>query len=379
MKSVESYRGREQTYLKHFFLERYLERVAYIIGWFYPEFVYVDGFSGPWRSASEEFGDTSFIIALQKLRQVRAGLAERGREVTIRCLFIERDPARFEALRRATETVPDFEIRVLNGEFEDSVDEILDFAGSSFSLTFIDPTGWTGFGLRQIEPILQHQPGEVLVNFMFDQLNRFLLDSRPRISNSFDSLFGGPGWEHAVQAGPDRERAVIQLYQQRMKSTGKFQHVTSTRILKPISDRAYFHLIYGTRHIKGLREFRRVEREFVTEQERVRAAAKDIDYTKRTGQITLFEPSERGETPSFLQDRASNLAEAENRLRMYLQGRSEVDFESVLSVLLEIPLVWEKDIQEILRSMKNAGEIEVLGMKPRERTFKRGHTFLKTK
>jgi len=49
MKSVGYYRGREQTYLKHFFLERYLERVAYVIGYSQPQFVYVDGFSGPWK------------------------------------------------------------------------------------------------------------------------------------------------------------------------------------------------------------------------------------------------------------------------------------------------------------------------------------------
>jgi hypothetical protein len=53
VKSPEYYRGREQTYLKHFFLERYLERVAYNIGWSAPEFVYVDGFSGPWRSEAQ--------------------------------------------------------------------------------------------------------------------------------------------------------------------------------------------------------------------------------------------------------------------------------------------------------------------------------------
>jgi hypothetical protein len=50
VKPAEHYRGREQTYLKHFFLERYLERVAYKVGSFAPEFVYVDGFSGPWKT-----------------------------------------------------------------------------------------------------------------------------------------------------------------------------------------------------------------------------------------------------------------------------------------------------------------------------------------
>jgi len=34
VKPADHYRGREQTYLKHFFLERYLERVAYKVGSF---------------------------------------------------------------------------------------------------------------------------------------------------------------------------------------------------------------------------------------------------------------------------------------------------------------------------------------------------------
>ncbi len=68
MKSPESYRGREQTYIKHFFLEKYLERVAWNIFSFRDEFVYVDGFSGPWKSEDETFEDTSFVIALKQLR-----------------------------------------------------------------------------------------------------------------------------------------------------------------------------------------------------------------------------------------------------------------------------------------------------------------------
>ncbi len=68
MKPPEFYRGREQTYLKHFFLEKYLERVAWNILSFRDEFVYVDGFSGPWKSEDEALEDTSFMIALNQLR-----------------------------------------------------------------------------------------------------------------------------------------------------------------------------------------------------------------------------------------------------------------------------------------------------------------------
>ena len=40
----DNYRGREQTFIKHIILERYLERVARNILWSYQEFVFNDGF-----------------------------------------------------------------------------------------------------------------------------------------------------------------------------------------------------------------------------------------------------------------------------------------------------------------------------------------------
>ncbi len=98
MKPPEYYRGREQTYLKHFFLERYLERVAYNILSFKTNFVYVDGFSGPWKSEDEAFEDTSFVIALNELRIIRDGLEQLDRQVNMRCLFVEKNPEVFAQL-----------------------------------------------------------------------------------------------------------------------------------------------------------------------------------------------------------------------------------------------------------------------------------------
>ena len=130
------------------------------------------------RSASECGADTSFMIAIKKLRAVREGLAKVGRTPKIRCMFVEKEPGPYRALEAAVRDVTDIQIEALNGEFEYSIPEVLKFVGSAFSLVFIDPTGWTGFGLKQITPILQHRPGEVLVNFMFDYIHRFLVGDR---------------------------------------------------------------------------------------------------------------------------------------------------------------------------------------------------------
>src|SRR2546427_10233703 len=101
MKAPEYYKGKEQTYLKHFFLEKYLETVAFHIGYAQSEFVYVDCFSGPWRHEDEDLADTSIRISLDKLNYVRNVLAPHQKHPTIRAIFIENDPTAFDALQQA--------------------------------------------------------------------------------------------------------------------------------------------------------------------------------------------------------------------------------------------------------------------------------------
>ena len=378
MKPVSYYKGREQTYLKHFFLERYLERVAYVIGYNQREFVYVDGFSGPWKSQNEEFYDTSFMIAIKKLREVRYGLARAGKHPSIRCLFVEKDRHAFEALQRSIDSVSDIEVRALHGKFESVIPDIVRFVGHSFSLVFIDPTGWTGFGMRMIEPVIQHEPGEVLINFMFDHINRFLAHPSHEVEASIDQVFGGSGWYHATRLGSEREDTIIEIYRNRLRTTGKFRHVTSTRILKPLSDRSYFYLVYGTRHVKGLLEFRGVEKSFVAEQERVRFDVKQTHRVEHTGQQELFDSAGLPRPLSFEEERRAQLRRTRTTLRGLLQSKARVGYDEVLSELLERPLVWESDVKQIIADMVRAGDLAVDGLKPRERTIKRrqGHALV---
>jgi hypothetical protein len=65
----ERYAGREQAWVKHYFLGNYLERLVHKVAASFDTIVYVDGFSGPWKSEAEDFADTSFGIALEALRR----------------------------------------------------------------------------------------------------------------------------------------------------------------------------------------------------------------------------------------------------------------------------------------------------------------------
>ena len=149
------YEGREQSLVKHVILRRYLQRFAFIIGSRWSSITYVDCFSGPWKSRSDEFADTSFGIAINELRNARDALRDnQGKQVQLRCFFLEKSRSAYAQLTEFVNTIDDIEIETRNAALENSVDQIVKFAKqsgaqSSFPFVFIDPTGWTGFAHRR--------------------------------------------------------------------------------------------------------------------------------------------------------------------------------------------------------------------------------------
>lgn len=372
MQSLDYYRKKEQTYLKHFFLEQYLETVAFHIGYARGEFNYVDCFSGPWRSADEEFADTSIRIALDRLNYVRDGLAAQGRLANIRAVFIEKSRKAFTDLQRALQQHSRaVKTTALPGTFEDNIPRILHEVGSAFAFFFIDPRGWTGFAMDEIRPILLHKPGEVMVNFMYDFVNRFLNFPNQANEESLDRLFGTKRWR-AIRDVPDRESASISLYIEQLRTTGAFTYVTSTRILKPLHNRSYFHLIYATRNPKGILKFREVEKKVVTEQETVRETAQREDRETRTGQTEIaFAPT--GElTPSRQAERASQLLKAEAKIRNLVRS-GPIAYETLQPLVLELPLVWHTDLNRMLMDAHRNNQLMIEGMRPRQRAPKEGN------
>lgn len=368
------YRGRGQTFVKHFFLERYLEKVAYVTlaggGW--SDFAYVDAFSGPWRSASENFGDTSVSIALTKLDSVRQKLAAIGRTVTFRALFVERDASAYRDLQHLVARFPNSKARTICGEFQDHVEEARRFINNAFSLIFVDPTGWS-VDLTTLRPLLRLR-GEVIINFMYNDINRHLDNPQPGVRTSFDPIFGGLSWrkdiERRLAGGEDREAAIIGVFCDRLREAGSFKYVTSTRVMWPLADRPYFYLVYATRHWRGVEEFRRVEEKALEIQEKVRFDAKLEAREQRTGTPDLF----RGEilggpTPSFIARRERGLNAARRRLRELLAKKSEFVASEAFGCILEQPLVFPDDARALLVEADGAGLLK-LGLEPRKRTPK---------
>lgn len=372
MPAIEYYKDREQTYLKHFFLEQYLETVAYHIGSSQKEFVYVDCFSGPWRAADEDLGDTSIRIALEKLNAVQIGLATKlQRFPTIRAIFVEKSVAAFSTLKQLlTEHSGGVKTTALHGSFEENIVPILKEVGSGFGFFFVDPTGWTGFAMESLRPILRATRGEIMVNFMFDFINRFLNSSDAATEDSLDRCFGTDKWR-AIRNSPDRESRLVELYVEQLRVTGRFQYASYTRILKPHHERAYFHLVYATRNPKGIEKFRDVEKKFVPEQERVRGRAQLELRVAKSGQPE-FDFSASGPSGSLMGEREKQLEKASVKVLEILRREGPISFELLKPRVLEIPLVWSTDLNEMLMREHRAGRLKIQGLGPRDRTPKQG-------
>jgi three-Cys-motif partner protein len=360
---TDPYSGREQTQAKHFILRRYLQALAFKVLTF-QDITYVDGFSGPWETKAENFSDSSFMIAIavlqdaQKQYQDRTGVSRR-----IRCFFSETNPESFAQLEQAV--VPfhkpqeGFEIKTYFGKFEDAVGEIQTFIGGSFPLIFIDPTGWTGYPFDKIKPLFARPKSEVLINFMYAFIQRFVHSDDEDIVGSLDPILGGPGWRNRLDGSLDRGLAVEKLFRETLKSVGNFEFVVSTKIDKATTERPHFFITYGTKSLEGLKVFRQTEYDALRQHEKNRANAKERIREERTSTIDMFSGHQaivQEATIDDIVEEQMNLAAS--TLVAALEKDGPHPFSSVLVELLQTYMLRETNVKDICVSLAKSGRID---------------------
>lgn len=374
-----TYDGREQTLVKHVVLEKYLERFALIVGSWADTISYVDGFAGPWNLRSEDFADSSFATALRVLRATQASLISRGRSLRLRCFFIEANPKSYQQLAQFAADTKDAEVVTKNTEFVDAIPDIQRFlrsgGSSAFGFTFIDPTGWTGFAMQKIKPLLQHRPGEVLINFMTSHIRRFLESPEQQRQDEFEELFGAIDFLDEIRgltSPQDREDALVRRYMRGVQETGGFRYVCVAAVLHPEKDTSHFHLIYATRDLKGVEVFKDAERAAMKVMEEARAEAQQRKR-ERSGQVELFGAPVLHRSSYYESLKERYTTKARERLLLLLRERRRVTYDEAWEAILSSPLVWESDVKEWIREWQDQGVVNLEGLSRRERVPKLGH------
>lgn len=297
MVSLQDYAGREQSYVKHVFLESYLERLVHKTASAYGHIVYVDGFAGPWQSANERFEDTSFGIALNALRRAKETWKAKQRDVQMSAFLVEREGAAYQKLAQLPSLYPDVLIKTYNDDFSSLLSTILTaIPPRAFAFFLIDPKGWR-IRLRELAPLLARPHSEVIFNFMFDFINRAASIRDPVVVAGLADLIPYGDWrtkletaERTGSIGPNERKAIlVDAFGASLRKLGNYEYVAETTVLRPLQDRPLYCLFYATRHPKGIEVFRDCQVAALQEQSSTRATTRVRHIATTTGQSELFE------------------------------------------------------------------------------------------
>jgi hypothetical protein len=198
------------------------------------------------------------------------------------------------------------------------------------------------------------------MNFMYDHINRFLNDTRPEIEASFHRLFGTDQWRF-VRNVADREQ-IVEYYGAQLRQHGTYPFVTHTPILKPLADRPHFYLLYCTRNIRGLIEFRTVEEQSLRAQQQARDAGKQRRRIAKTGQQELYDATSFGAPSALEREREKQLTNARERFVAETAPGKQLTYEHLLGKLLVQPFVSEGDVKQLVADAMCRRDIVIDGL-----------------
>jgi three-Cys-motif partner protein len=368
MVALEDYTGREQAYVKHTFLERYLEALVFKTASKYTHIVYVDGFAGPWQSASEEFEDTSFGIALNALRRAKETWKKNGRAVKMTALLVEQNAKAHARLATIVERYPDVLIKTYPADFMSVVPSLLnDIPHDAFAFFLIDPKSWR-IPLADLKHLLARSKSEVIFNFMFEFINRAASMNEPVTVNGLDELMPYGNWKLRLQDGErnagrpltsdERKEILVGAFSESLRQLGGYQYVVPTEILRPLRDRTLYCLFYATRHESGIAAFRECQIKALNAQATTRAALKVQHEASGSGQAEFFESlHDMGpdKTAALLEQQKEAAASAV--LELVPKAPNYIMYRQLWAAVLLHHVVTLTDVNAMCADMRKSGEL----------------------
>lgn len=118
------------------------------------------------------------------------------------------------------------------------------------TLFLVDPFGYN-FSIANLSELMNSFGNEIIVNFMFDFINRFI--SKPDLEESLTNFFGTDKWKQAIHLrGKRRETFLVDVFRNRLKEITGAKYVFPYRLCYPNKDQTYYYLIHATNHIDGI-------------------------------------------------------------------------------------------------------------------------------
>ncbi|WP_376797454.1 three-Cys-motif partner protein TcmP [Thermogemmatispora sp.] len=256
----------DHTLAKHIILRKYLGAWLPILIRKGTSGLLVDGFAGPGEYIGGEIG--SPLIMLNAYQGHRAHSIRQGR---VKFFFVERDPHRSAHLRlkiqahlQSQPLPPTATYEIHTGTFVDAMRDLLRNLACGREhydamFVFIDPFGYSHAPMDIICQLMRYPRCEVLITFMYEEIDRFLKRNCQAQSVHYDQLFGTSEWRTIAldcQDARTRQQQLHNLYRQQLLSVAGARYVRSFCMLNKRNKTDYF-LFFATRHRLGMKNMKR--------------------------------------------------------------------------------------------------------------------------
>lgn len=328
----------EQTEIKHNVLAAYYKVYSSKLG-YNRNTLFFDchGGCGAYMKNDNELKYGSSVL----IHRVAEPVFER-RHTNNHIIICERDRDNYENLNKVLKDLNIYDKRIItyNCCYTDALSKEYNRTAylRNSTLFFIDPFGYYDTPMNEMRDLMKPFGNEILVNFMFDFLNRGISVSTID-KKQLTSFFGTNKWEEAKKlSGKERETFLVDLYKKSLKETTSAKYVFAFRLCYPNKDQTYYYLIHATNHIDGIS---------LMKSSFASVSNGRIEYLgKRNNEMTLFDLDhyKRYELTKLLKE---------------MFPGEILSFTKILESIIEDTAALEKDLRSTIKEMEKKGEVLV--------------------
>lgn len=341
----------EQTAMKHNAIAYYLPVWLKILGSWHKNLNFIDGFGGVGayhtqndikngEYTSNKFG--SPIISSRAIAKLESSKTITSGNIVI----IDEEKC---CLENVEKIIGHLNIQLKGkifyqvGNFDGAINGFLDeFDKSKGELapTFflIDPFGFSGIKMTTLERIMRRPKTEILLNFMYNALQRWMNHPDEKIIKIYDDYFGGDQWRCCKDKRLEqKETELVRLFREKSKQFSKW--VYPFKLKFPNQDKTYYYLIHLTNNWRGCSLMKDSFAKFNNGK---------VEYRGSVIQSSLFEPmEEENKREKF----------AQNILNHY-KGQ-KIKCEDILACFIDETDLLENEIKKILQQLEKNEKIEI--------------------
>jgi three-Cys-motif partner protein len=209
------------------------------------------------------------------------------------------------------------------------------------TFAFIDPFGWTGVPFSLVKQILAHRSCEVFVNFIYEEINRFIGHS-DQVAN-FNSFFGSDEWKQCVTATEPRtrNRCLHDLYLQQLHTGAAYVRSFEMSNAHDVTD---YYLFYATNELLGLKKMKEA-----------------MWKADESGEFRFSDATDSNQFVLF--EKAPKLPALQARVIAAFSGK-EASVDDIEKFVVVETAFRETHYKDILKALERTGQMKIINAAP---------------